>query len=108
MLVPARDWRFKSSLGHKERKLVHSQGSQLSSFVGIVYNTAVFEKGYFGQLAQLVRASRLHREGRRFESPIAHRSFSVVRRLVSGVDFLYKVWIIERVPVERKAGVAQW
>ena len=26
----------------------------------------------FGQLAQLVRASRLHREGREFESLIAH------------------------------------
>ncbi len=28
---------------------------------------------FLGQLAQLVRASRLHREGQRFESSIAHK-----------------------------------
>lgn len=102
MLVPARDWRFKSSLGHKEWKLVYSQGSQLSSLEGIVYNRMAPGKRVFGQLAQLVRASRLHREGRRFESSIAHRDCFGPDCFGLGVDFLYKVWIIERVPVERR------
>ena len=41
--VPERVWRFKSSLAHQ------------------------------GRLAQLARASRLHRGGRGFESPSAHQ-----------------------------------
>ena len=67
---------------------------QLSYFIGILYNKTVSE----GQLAQLVRASRLHREGQRFESSIAHRHGFARVDFSDIVDFV----------VSGEAGVAQW
>ena len=92
MLVLARDWRFESSPGHKSRESWLS--CQLSYFIGILYNKTVSE----GQLAQLVRASRLHREGQRFESSIAHRHGFARVDFSDIVDFV----------VSSEAGVAQW
>ena len=51
---------------------------------------------YFGRLAQLVRASRLHRECRRFESVIAHQSSSRRSRDFASASQLRSKWIDER------------
>ncbi len=50
------------------------QASYTRPVVGSSPTGPTEEKENFGRLAQLVRASRLHREGRRFESCIAHHT----------------------------------
>ncbi len=51
--------------------LTHLQKRLLSVFSEL--HSSSFERVDLGRLAQLVRASRLHREGRGFESLIAHQ-----------------------------------
>ena len=88
MLVPARDWRFESSLGHRVNEmsdgpkaselppaggsLAVSRGRVLPS-LGHRPNKMSDERSQGACLAQLVRAPRLHRGGPRFESLSAHR-----------------------------------
>ena len=95
--VPARDWRFESSPGHinfvslfRDYKIyIVLEVARISPLLSLreilrVLSWAFEEFGLaeehsslsfippLGRLAQLVRASRLHREGRGFESLAAH------------------------------------
>ena len=47
---------------------------------------------YLGQLAQLVRASRLHREGQRFESFIAHHAQRCLRDAQRPTNLKPPIW----------------
>ena len=51
----------------------------------------------FGRLAQLVRASRLHREGREFESLTAHQSRSPKERSLL-LSFLVSTPSVQKIP----------
>ena len=48
---------------------------------------------FYGRLAQLARASRLHREGQEFESLTAYQ---IKKRHIRGVFFIHKIYRVFR------------
>lgn len=76
----ATPWRFKSSPVHhtKPRPIVGVSVSKKDASLHVLLplgrQGALESHKHYGRLAQLVRASRLHREGRRFESYSVHQT----------------------------------
>jgi hypothetical protein len=75
VLVPARDWRFESSLGHNRTKEQGCLFLFVKSLFFVISTSCriLLCMWHTARLAQLVRASRLHRGGRGFESLSVHR-----------------------------------